>query len=356
MGENTCSDSVGPSRSSSGGDIWLTAQVEQAMSIPQGLVLWPDTPSVRLTAAVDNQDISSHEAALKISRSSSPMTFGESTESDDKREGRFGTTVNGQTGQEDLVLKLRLPKMPAVVDSSEEDLADPSLSLRVEVLVGRVVTAAGTMDFRGDELQAILSGSNSRRTVVKLTGGGEMVFLLHCRGGGGSSTGPREQFPKTHAGLPSLPSVCEGSRPQANDGSEKAGPQATRLEHFLQSIACRGIPASGINSKSLPDVSAAAEAVEGGGPEEWDGQSGDHGDSLFRALVDWLSRSHPDPAFLRIALEKANSYAFPQVEAPFLAALLKHGGLVGEAFQAVEAMSTGGKGERSSTKMLPVRI
>lgn len=348
--DNTCSDNGGQPSLSSDGDIRLTAQIVQATRIPQGLILWPDTPSVRLSAAIDDQDISCQEEVLKVSKSTSLITFGDSAESDEDGEGRAGTAENGQTGQKDLVLELKLSKIPAVI-GNEEEMALPNLSLRVEVLVGRVVTATGRMDVLRDELKASLSGSNSRRMTVRLTGGGEMVFLLHFCRGMASSTSSWEQVPQTHPGMPSLPSVCEGSRTQVNDESVEIKPTAARLENFLHSIACRGHPVGSVSVRSSTETDAAAETSEGDAPKEQHRRNGDEDSSLFRSLVDWLGRSHPDPAFLRRALEKANSYAFPLVEAPFLAALLKHGGLVGEAFQAIETISTRDKGERTLAKM-----
>ncbi|CAM9591597.1 unnamed protein product, partial [Scytosiphon promiscuus] len=349
-GENTCSDGGGRPKCSSDSDIRLTAHIEHAAKLPQGLVLWPDTPSVRLSAVVDGQDISWREEVLKVSKSSSPMTCG--AESKEKENRTEGTAGEDQGGQRDLVLELKLPKMPAVIDR-EEDALFPNLSLRVEVLVGRVVAATGTMDVHSDELKASLSGSISRRVVVSLTGGGKITFTLDIRRGIISSTSSWEQLPQTHAGKPSLPSVCEGSRTQANDESSEMRLKTSCLEHFLHSVACHGSAVSSVKSKSLAEIFAFAEASEGNAPKEHHRRSGDQDESAFSGLVDWLGRSHPDPAFLRMALEKANSYAFPLVEAPFLAALLKHGGLVGEAFQALETISTPGK-ETDKESPLPV--
>ncbi|CAN0420608.1 unnamed protein product, partial [Ectocarpus sp. 8 AP-2014] len=133
----------------------------------------------------------------------------------------------------------------------------------------------------------------------------------------------------------------------------------------LESIAGRGLtgavtsPASRIDSSSSPVVCSAAEPPSVGvatGDSSLGGRRKapeDRDESLLPDLMDWLGRSNPDPAFLRMALEKTDSYSFPIVEAPFLAALLKHGGLVGEAFHAAEMMSAADK-EAGMGSSLPV--
>lgn len=353
-GAEDCAGSGGQSRSLSDGDIRVTARVVQATNIPQGLVLWPEFPCVRVTATVDGRDVSCQEEILNTSKSSSPATSSEKAEQDDGPSVK--TCTDGQPRHGEVVLELQLPEMRAMLD--EESDPPPDLWLRVEILVGRVVTATGRVDLRG-ELKASLSGSSTRRTVLSLTGGCEIVFILSLSRDSTLSASSREVLPHGHTGMPTLSSVCEGDWPQTNDAPLEVGPKDTRAEGFLDSIACWGLKESSDgaarigNSKSSPMASATAEAPPvgvaegetsvGGSNERHLGSGGQ--DSLFPHLVEWLGRSHPDPVFLRMALEKTNNYAFPLVEAPFLAALLKHGGLVSEALLAAEKLSTWDKGE-----------
>lgn len=350
-----CVGSGGRSRSLSVGNIRLTARVVQATNIPQGLVLWPEVPCVRVTATVDGRDVSCQEEILNTSKSSSPATSSEKVEQDDGPS--VETCTDGQPRHGEVVLELQLPKMRAMLDEESDSL--PDLWLRVEILVGRVVTATGRVDLK-KELKASLSGSSTRRTVLSLTGGSEIVFVLSLSRDSMLSASSREVLPHGHTGMPTLSSVCEGDWPQTNDAPLEVGPKETRVERFLDSIACWGLKESSNgaarigDSKSSPMASsipkapsvgiAEGETSVGGSHEERHRGSGGQ-DSLFPHLVEWLGRSHPDPVFLRMALEKTNNYAFPLVEAPFLAALLKHGGLVGEALQAAEQLSTWDKGE-----------
>ena len=52
-------------------------------------------------------------------------------------------------------------------------------------------------------------------------------------------------------------------------------------------------------------------------------------------FVHWLENILPEPASLRIVLERSGSYNFPSCELPFLACLLKHSGLVEEALDVL---------------------
>lgn len=349
-----CEGSGGQSRSLSDGDIRLTARVVHATNIPQGLVLWPEVPCIRVTATIDGRDVSCQEEILNMSKSSSPATSGDKVEQDE--DGSCKTCIDGQPRLGEVVLQL--PKMQAMLNEKGDSL--PALWLRVEVLVGRVVTATGRVDL-SDELKASLSGSSTRRTVLSLTGGGEIVFVLGLYREAILSASSREGLPHGHTGMPTLSSVCEGGWPQTTDASLEVGPKGTRVERFLDSIACWGLKggsnsaARSASSKSCPMAFSTVEAPSvgvatgetsvRGSYEERHLGSGEQDGSLFPNLVEWLGRSHPDPIFLRLALEKTNNYAFPLVEAPFLAALLKHGGLVGEALQAAGKLSTWDKGE-----------
>lgn len=348
------------SRSVPDGGIHLTARIVEATKIPQGLVLWPDAPCVRVTATVDGRSVSCQEELLNVSNPSSPVTSHERVEErvEQDRGESSKTHADGHPGQRELELELRWPQMQALIDGGDEDEYLPALSLRVEVLVGRVVTAAGEVDL-GGELKASLSGGGSKRTVLSLTGGGEMVFALQFRRESVSPLCPQEAQPQRQGGVPTLSSVCEDGHSQTNDESVEDVPIDARLEHFLESIAGRGStggvksPASGVDSSSSPVVYSAAKPSSVGvatgdaslGRRRKAPEDGD--DSLLPDLMDWLGRSNPDPAFLRMALEKTDIYSFPLVEAPFLAALLKHGGLVGEAFHAAEMMSAADKGKKA---------
>lgn len=352
-----CGHSLGQPRSSRDGEIRLTARIVQATEIPQGLVLWPDVPCVRVTATINDQDVSCKEDVLNTPKLGSTTT---SSERDEPEEERNSEASNGgQTQPGELVLDLHFPKMQGVINAEEHNGAFPTLSLRVEVLVGRVVTATGSVDL-SDELKASLSGSSTKRAVLSLTGGGEMVCIVDLKREAGLSA-------STPQGWHTVPNVGKADGPQANDEALEGGSDGTGLEHFLDSVACWGLlgppdgAASIVNSKSSPVTYSTAqtssagpgrtdEGSSGGIDEEMPLGSGDHDGSSYPELVEWLGRTHPDPPFLRLALEKSNSYAFPLVEAPFLAALLKHGGLVGEAFQAVEMM----KGEWVESRKMSV--
>lgn len=345
------------SRSVPDGGIRLTARIVEATKMPQGLVLWPDAPCVRLTATVDGRSVSCQEELLTVSKPSSPVTSRERVELDRGESSK--THADGRPEQGKVELELRWPQMQALIDGADEDEYIPALALRVEVLVGRVVTAAGEVDL-GGELKASLSGAGSKRTVLSLTGGGEMVLALQFRRESVSPLSPQEaQQPQRQGGVPTLSSVCEDGHSQTNDESVEVVPIDARLEHFLESIAGRGLTGavksspSRVDSSSSPVVFFAAEPPSVGvatGDSSLGGRRKapeDRDDSLLPDLMDWLGRSNPDPAFLRMALEKTDSYSFPLVEAPFLAALLKHGGLVGEAFNAAEMMSAADKGKRA---------
>ena len=351
VAEDECLGSTEQLHSLAEGEIRLTARVVRATKIPQGLVLWPDVPCVRVTAMVDGLDVSCREKVLSISSSGSPAASGARKEADDR--GSSGTSSNDQTRPEELVLEMQLPKiqMQAVADDADQIGSLPALSLRVEVLVGRVVTATGTVEL-SDELRASLAGSSTKRAVVSLTSGGEVVFVIDLnRQAILSPTAGR--LPQARTGVPdTAPSVRNGAWPRMKDDSLEDGPNAARLERFLDNVASWGLEGgsndfiSRADSKSPPAGVAAELKFGGGNGERRHTGSAEQDGSSFPDLVDWLGRSHPDPTFLRLALEKTNSYAFPLVEAPFLAALLKHGGLIGEAFQTAVKLSTWDKGER----------
>lgn len=350
VAEEECLSGIEQLRSLAGSEIGLTARVVRATKIPQGLVLWPDVPCVRVTAMVDGLDVSCQEDLLVIPSSGSTAASDEIVEADG--EGSSEASSNGHARPRELVLEMQLPKiqMQAVTDDEDQVGSRPALSLRVEFLVGRVVTSTGMVDL-SSELKASLMGSSTKRAVVNLTGGGEVVFVFDLnRQAILSPTAGR--LPQTRTDIPdTVPSVRKGLWPEVKDEPLEDGPNAARLERFLDNIASWGLEGgsndavSRVDSKS-PSVGVATNHKFGGSNEEQRHVgSAEQDGSSFPDLVDWLGRSHPDPTFLRLALEKTNSYTFPLVEAPFLAALLKHGGLVGEAFQAAERLYTWDKGE-----------
>lgn len=362
-------DGEGQSGSWSGGDLRLIARIVQAKDVPQGLVLWPDNPCVRLTAAIDGRDVSSQQQALRAAK---PTLAAMSGASEDGNEGT-GLEASDESGREampgqdnsrpgctEFVLELQMPMMPVALDG-EEQSAPPTLSLRVEVLVGRAVTARGEVGL-ADALKASLSESGSTRTTLSLVGGGEIVLVLDFSRVESLSPSAQGDSRWDQAGMATSPSSPDpGHLCVDGDALEaKVEPERTRFERFLSGIACRGLergPNSAGGSDSLNILSDAIPAAEapsvGVNPRDGSGAvseerlpgSGTGDDLVLLNLVEWLGRSHPDPPFLRKALEKTDNYAFPQVEAPFLAALLKHGGLVGEAFQVAEAMSFRNEGE-----------
>lgn len=357
LAEEECLDgSVGvQSGSLAEGEVRLAARVVRASKIPQGLVLWPDVPCIRMTATVGGLDVTCQEKLLNIP-TSHPSASGESVA--EGAEGWSEASSNDQAGPGGLVLEMQLPKMQtqerqAVTDAEDQGGSLPALSLRIEVLVGRVVTATGMVDL-SDELKASLMGSSTKPAMVKFTGGGEVAFVvdLHRQAILPPDAGG---LPQTRAGMPAIaPSVRKGGRLEtSNESLEDDGPNATHLEHFLDSIASCGLEVDsndsigGVDSTRRSSAMGVAteQKVGRGNGERQHGGSKEQDGSSFPNLVDWLGRSHPDPTFLRSALEKTNSYAFPLVEAPFLAALLKHGGLVEEAYQAAEKLSMWDKGE-----------
>jgi hypothetical protein len=57
-----------------------------------------------------------------------------------------------------------------------------------------------------------------------------------------------------------------------------------------------------------------------------------------RLMAEWYDSFNPEPLLLKKNLESKGSYRFLQCELPFLAALMKHGGLVLEAFSAISSV------------------
>lgn len=370
VAEEELAANCGQSRLLPGGDVRLTAQIMRATNIPQGLVLWPDDQCVRLTATVDGRDVSSEESVLNIATPSSEVTTSKVIGAAE-RTGVDGSSKGGtepalgdnetQAGQTQLVVELQMPNIRAAGGDDQQSEPLPAFLLRVEALVGRVVTARGSVDL-SELLKKSLSQPSSTRTVLRLSGGGEIVFVLTLSWVSFCSASEREEVPQGQTGVLTPPSASERCGIGPTDGSSDATlqPAGACVERFLSNVASWGLDegvcaATSDNSKSSPGVLSGVEGPSvgmrvgtgddsgGGNDEETRVGSCSRDDSVFPELVEWLGQSHPDPPFLRKALEKTGNYSFPLVEAPFLAALLKHGSLVGEAFQAAGKISTKGK-------------
>jgi hypothetical protein len=101
-----------------------------------------------------------------------------------------------------------------------------------------------------------------------------------------------------------------------------AGAAATTADSLTHTCA---VPAE-LNSHSYSDEQTFLQRIAAGG-------------TVYDSVVAWLEAVQPDPAFLRRALEKTGSYSFPAAEAPFLAAVLSHGGLARCAMLQTSASS-----------------
>lgn len=353
-------------------ELRLTARIVQATKIPQGLVLWPDTSYVRLTAVVDGRDVACQEEVLAIAKAGLTAPTGETRgaeeakgSGDNSKIETGGTAGSDQLrpGQTELVLKLGGPKIQAALGRDDASDSVLAMALRVEVVVGRAVTARGAVDL-GDVLKTSLSQASRTRAKLSLQGGGEIVFFLGFDVVEPLSAGVRQDTAGDQAGAHAARSTPEGSSPRVTVDHEELGRETgpVGLERFLENIACWGLAEGSIGSaasryshnsspaavrvsqESSASVSAGGASV-GGSLEEVHLPSGNLDPTVFPKLLEWLSQIHPDPAFLRLALEKTDNYSFPRVEAPYLAALLKHGGLLSEASQAVEMIISKDQGE-----------
>jgi hypothetical protein len=61
-------------------------------------------------------------------------------------------------------------------------------------------------------------------------------------------------------------------------------------------------------------------------------------DSLVSKFYEWLEKIDAEPPMMRKALERTNNYRFPLCELPFVACLLKHSGMIEEAFLAAQSL------------------
>lgn len=341
-----------------GPELYLTVQILRATELPQGLVLWPDDPCVRLTAIVNGRDVSSREEILSLATHNSSMASGKrmergsSVDTEESKRGHGTTLGHGDVRQGKIKHELELQTS---FRDRESDFSSAMPSLRVEVLVSRVVTATGKVEL-GNLLEVSGLGSSSVCTTLTLAGGGEVMLSVGLCESASLFPGSRTGAPMGQTFENTPPSVPDrGGGPRVHEESEDPV-----LERFLRGIARCGVVeirsgSSGDSHDNPPTVHSDDEQVSEGslagrskGGRQDEGRRRDAG--AFPNLVEWLSESHPDPPFLRMALEKTDNYSFPLVEAPFFAALLKHSGLVGEAFQAIDMMATRDNGEWRRSK------
>lgn len=308
----------------------LTAHVVRAVRLPQGLVLWPDSPCLRLTTLIDGRKSDMSDEVLQTVEGvpSSSMTREAKSEGAEENTEANAEAIEVLSGHKAHVLVLQLPVTT---------LPLPDVSLQLEVVVGRVVTARVCIDLT-EMVTASLAlkseTSSGRHTSVKLPNGGEVTLTLDIGRVIYSDVDERD------VKSPRLPRGAGES-------------EADRIQFFLHSIASWGhedtttttldrdsIECSSIDKANRQPGSGSADPEKGNYPTssigEGLGSGADRYKSAFSDLAGWLASSHPDPVFLRTALEKTGNYSFPKVEAPFMAALLQHGGLVGEALRAVE--------------------
>lgn len=338
----------------------LAVRVIEATRIPRGLVLWPDDPVVRLTAEVEGCDHSVHEETMVVSRSSTRMDTSSVAGKSHVASDGGSVTQHGlcpaevtcledeiRCGQQEHTFSLRVAtRTPAVGGDDRGALVSP-VSLRIEVLVGGLVTCSGKVSL--PHTQALTTGANDGRHVVQLGDGAAMTIAVNLA--------IVEALPHDAADDAS-PSVLKISQKFASHSprvrSDSAGSSNPaddiRVQRFLRSIASHGADKHATSSVECtigedPVVPRSTDddrtGGHGGTKEQIESDEG----SVYTDLVEWLGRSHPDPPFLRMALEKTGNYSFPFVEAPFVAALLKHSGLVGEAFHAAKMMAVEKEGK-----------
>lgn len=301
----------------------LIVHVVRAVCLPRGLVLWPDSPCLRLSTVIDGRKSDTSEEVLHINEGmpSASMTGeakGEGAEEESIEAKGEEVEVLSGTKAHVLVLQSTLP----------------DVSLQLEVVVGRVVTAKVDIDLTGimtASLDLKSETSSGIHTTVKLPNGGEVTLTLNMSR--------------------VIPSAVDETARVMNEGDVKSprlprdvvDTENERIEVFLRSIASWGhedYTTTMLDRDNRGYSSIDNTNVQPGSIGEGLESGADRYKSAFPDLSGWLASSHPDPIFLRTALEKTGNYSFPKVEAPFLAALLKHGGLVGEALRAVETRVT----------------
>lgn len=337
----------------------LTVRVVYARKVPQGLVLWPDDPCVRLTTTVDGRIAGCAEEVLIVAESD-PASRSPIESSDDIDVSFAGSTRCWRGAMVKRYGEVRVGQREHVFEvwtdaAAVGGMKDPVVSIRVDVLVGGVVAATGQTRV-DDMFEACLLDPSSEHVSIGLSGGGEISLAIKLGQLESPAMGALEDAPQGSSRSHTSPdaSVVHGGLPLHGQPLDPSiGPKGTQLKCFLDTIASWGLgehSTTGSNGDTQKRFSSAVEESPGcvnSGNGSWRGSDGERqawsgrqgGDSVFPDLVKWLSLSHPDPPFLKMALEKTGNYDFPPVEAPFVAALLKHSGLAGEAVQATEMMS-----------------
>lgn len=341
----------------------LTVRVNRAARIPRGLVLWPDDPVVRLTAVVDGRDHSVHEEILMISMSTdgscTPPAMGDpSVAIDESCVAQHNSCPAEVTyldevrhGQQEHVFALHIMPRTSTLGGDKQNIP---ISIRADVFIGGVITCSGTLSVSHLQRTSTVE-SNSNLQALQLNGGAEMTLAVNLTlvTVGYDST---EDVPVCLIGADETLKKCasksenQSSRVRSDSVESSGELDGVHMQRFLDSITCWGTgmhvsvlsEKAGCRNPTVSTVSDESQSCSGDGRRE---KSNTDEVSLFADLVEWLGRSHPDPPFLRVALEKTGNYAFPLVEAPFIAALLKHGGLVGEAYHAAKMMSARSKGK-----------
>lgn len=344
-------------------EIRLSVKVAWATKLPTGLVLWPDDPYICLTAVLDGRYMNSSEELLVHTESvtnvhASPTTHDEGEMKADQQWAECEhksldeeAVEKGQVrvGRKLHVFMLQIPERTVFGTVKGQEDAVPSISLRVLVKVGNITTASGEVDV--PEAQT----SGSTLTALRLDSGGEICLAVDLVHVDSRSLGSRENAHENRSGKHARPAAFNAGSVRMSDPCvESRTREVFCSQKFLSSIVSSGSrtdedPVS--SSCNAGDASQHSSShVSREASTNIDGDESElivevSGGSLYQDLVEWLGRSHPDPPFLRAALEKTGNYSFPLVEAPFLAALLKHGGLVDEAFEATKIMYTTREGK-----------
>lgn len=335
----------------------LAVRVNQAAQIPRGLVLWPDDPVVRLTAVVDGRDHSVHEEMLMKSVSTGELCTPPATgDAEVAVDGSSMAQHNSCPSETTFLDEIRQGQQEHVfvhitqrTSTAGGDNQGTPISLRAEVLVGGVITCSGTLSVP-DVQRTTTAESNNNLHVLHLDGGAEMILAVNLTPVKPWRHDAAEDVCPIGVGETPKKSASHSSRVRSDSVESSSTLDGVRMQRFLDSITSWGAEthASPLTENAGCGDPTVSRSTDGPRSRSDDGRGGerktDEG-SPFPDLVEWLGQSHPDPPFLRMALEKTGNYSFPLVEAPFVAALLKHGGLVGEAFHATKMMSTRNKGK-----------
>jgi hypothetical protein len=128
-------------------------------------------------------------------------------------------------------------------------------------------------------------------------------------------------------------------------GPEISASEVSSMPWFASNLMIGGVEEAASDNRGSSDgdeltAQALLDMLRDATPEQ---PSSSHVD----ALLTWFDSVDPEPAFLRQALERSNTYRFTLVERPFIACLLKHSGLVEEALDVVRSCESGGTPEPS---------